>query len=326
MIDLDKLNRLTVSPSAFGQRFVAKIFLWPNYSFPLKPTRIVMEGEENLPRGKPVVFVMNHTDRYNYWPFQYQLLKDGFGLTCPWVKGKYYESKALACFLDACNNIPLPSKGYVMTKDFQGALGRLPKEPEYAALKKLIDGVFSPEQASGTGGEAVLQFLSQPVPGEAASYAESLEARFTAMMRRVVELSRDGMAKGHHILIFPQGTRSLRLLPGHTGAAQFALSIGATVVPVGCNGSEKCYPTASPLSKGGTVTYRIGKPLTPEGDLKPFQVNQPFTPFTRDAEPYAPNFRGATDLMMERINELLDPCYQFDPSARGAKSGAERFV
>jgi hypothetical protein len=35
---------------------------------------------------------MNHTDRYNYWPFQYQLWKWQYPYTTVWAKGKYYRT------------------------------------------------------------------------------------------------------------------------------------------------------------------------------------------------------------------------------------------
>ena len=39
---------------------------------------------------EPVIFAMNHTDRYNYVPFQYGLWQEKDRFTATWVKGKYY--------------------------------------------------------------------------------------------------------------------------------------------------------------------------------------------------------------------------------------------
>jgi 1-acyl-sn-glycerol-3-phosphate acyltransferase len=323
VIDLNKLNRIHLDPDARVQRFFARAYLKPNYGFPGKRTRIVLEGLENIPRDRAVVFLMNHTDRFNYWPFQYQLWREGFGYVSPWVKGKYYQNAAISWFLDACNNIPVPSKGYVLTKDFEGVTGRLPSDAEYEALKRLTDGALAREAAESAGGESVRAFLERDWGG--LEYAESFNRRFEAMMRRLVDLSRDALSKRLHLLIFPQGTRSVRLLPGHTGAAQFLLHSGATAVPVGCNGSDKAYPGNAPWSRGGTIVYRIGKPLSVEDELKPYKVEEPFVPFSRDAEKHEASFRGATDLIMSRINALLDPPYQFAPEVDGTK-GVKRFV
>lgn len=37
------------------------------------------------------------------------------------VKGKYYENPFIAAFMDSMNNIPLPSRGYVITTRFREA-------------------------------------------------------------------------------------------------------------------------------------------------------------------------------------------------------------
>lgn len=326
MIDLARLERITLSPRPLGQRVVGALLIGVNYRIPGRRTHVVIEGRERIPVGGGAIFVMNHTDRYNYWPFQYALWKQGIGFTATWVKGKYYENPVLGWFMDACNNIPLPSKGYVLTKDFQRAMGRLPHDDEYAALKQFVDGQLDPAAARARGGEGAAAFLACRFDDSpTGSYLDSLERRYDAMMRRVVELSRQALALGLDLLIFPQGTRSIRLTAGHPGAAQLALATGAPVLPVGCNGSDKLYPGNSPWSGGGTVVYRVGEPLTAEGELARFRIPTPFVPFTREAEAHAFTFRAVTELFMERINELLDPPYRF-AEGEGGTRGAHRFV
>jgi 1-acyl-sn-glycerol-3-phosphate acyltransferase len=321
MIDQARLEAISLRERPLAQRVVAWLFLTPNYHFPGRRTRIVLEGEEHLPKGGAIL-VMNHTDRYNYWPFQYELYRRGLGYTATWVKGKYYENPAIAWFMDATNNIPLPSKGYVLTKDFQMAKGRAPTEAEYDALKRLADGELDEAGAGQAGGAEVAAFLARAWPE--GSWAADLEARFSRMMRRVVELNQQALDKGLYLLIFPQGTRSRHLTRGHTGAAQVILQTGAPVVPIGCNGSDQLYPRNSPVSRGGTVTYRIGRPLTRDGELARFRIDEPFTPFTREAERHHATFRALTDVLMDRINALLDPPYQY-AEGEGAR-GAARFL
>jgi 1-acyl-sn-glycerol-3-phosphate acyltransferase len=326
VITLSKLQSMSISGPNRGQRFFAATILGPNFHFPLKKTRVILEGKENLPEGQSVVFLMNHTDRFNYWPFQYQVWHECGRGTCAWVKGKYYENPVIEWLLDHTNNIPLPSKGYVVTKDFELANGRIPTDEEYSALKKHVDGDLSAEESMRRGGEAIHKMLEKAWSDTpSGKYSASVERRLGAMMKRLVELSEETISKKKNLLIFPQGTRSVHLLPGHTGAAQFILSAGVPAVPVGCNGSDLAYPGNLPLSRGGTITYRIGKPLTLEGELKPFKIAEPFTPFTRESEQHEAAFRGATDLIMSRINDLLDPPYQF-AAATAELKGAKRFV
>ncbi len=323
MIDLERLNKIHLKPKPRFQRLIATFGLLPNYNWPGRKTSIIFEGEDNVPRAGGCIFVMNHTDRYNYWPFQYMLWRKGLGFTAAWVKGKYYENPMMAWFMDAANNIPLPSKGYVLSKDFQLAMQRDPEKTEYETLKSYTDGKIDADEAARQGGEGLREFLARDWP--AGNYADDLENRFRAMMQRVLQITREGLAKGLSLLVFPQGTRSITLTRGHTGVAQVVLDTNAPVVPVGCNGSDHAYPGSSPFSVGGTIIYRIGKPLTVEGDLKPFRINEPFVPFTQSAEKHHQTFRKLTDLMMDRINELLDPRYQYATDAHLAK-GSDRFL
>lgn len=321
MINQERLDKISLHTRPFGQVLVANLMLWPNYRWPFSPTDIVLEGIENVKPGGGSIFVMNHTDRYNYWPFQYQLYRQGLGFTATWVKGKYYENAAIGRFMDLTNNIPVPSKGYVFAKDFKESMARVPTDDEYNVLKQYLDGKIDRAAAEKDGGEGVRAFLAHGWPGE---YRDDLEVRFKKMMQRVVEINVEGLNKGLNLLIFPQGTRSKRLTKGHTGAAQMILYTKAPVIPVGCNGSDHAYPGNSPLSSGGRIVYRIGKPLRPDVELRPFAIDEPFVPFTNNAEKHQPMFRKATDYIMDRVNDLLDPAYQYGDA--DLDKGAKRFL
>jgi len=150
------------------------------------------------------------------------------------------------------------------------------------------------------------------------------------MMAQVTRLTREALDRHRlNVLVFPQGTRSKRLPKGHTGLVQMAQHLGRTIIPVGCNGSDEAYPGSSPFSKGGHLVYRIGQPLAIDGpELLPHRVTTPFTPFSSEAtEAHGEEFRAATDVVMDRINDLLDPEYQYSPDK--ASDGVEeisRFV
>ena len=107
---------------------------------------------------------------------------------------------------------------------------------------------------------------------------------------------------------------------------QIILHSGAPAIPVGSSGSDRLYPGSSPWSRGGTVTYRIGRPLTMAGELSRFAIpaGEPFTPFTVGAEQHAATFRALTDTLMDRINDLVDPEYQYGEA--DTDRGARRFL
>jgi hypothetical protein len=56
-------------------------------------------------------------------------------------------------------------------------------------------------------------------------------------------------------------------------------------------------------------------------------IAEPFTPFTRTAQAqFDAQFRAATDLIMSRINDLLDPAYQFQPDSDGDQPDVSRLI
>lgn len=325
MLDLDRLNKIKLHRRPVAQRLVAELVLRADYRFP-KRTEIILEGLDNLPRDRGVYLAMNHTDRYNYWPFQYQMYRQGdLRFTATWVKGKYYENRWLASFLDANNNIPLPSRGYVITTAFRKAMKRVPTADEYRSLRTLVDG--DAEGALVNASPALLEFVGRS--GGVTGFLDAFEAEFGAMMKAVVKLTRQALEElDLNILVFPQGTRSKRLSRGHTGLMHMAQHTGHAIVPVGCNGSDRAYPGSSPFSKGGRIVYRIGRPLEIDGpELGPHRVGEPFLPFSRDAARFESRFQAAIDVVMDHIDALLDPEYRYseDRSSDGVEGG-RRFL
>jgi 1-acyl-sn-glycerol-3-phosphate acyltransferase len=336
MLDLNRLERIRLSANPLGQKVVGTFLLMPNFELPPR-VKIDLEGAENLP-DEPVIFALNHTDRYNYWPFQYKLWRDFDRYTATWVKGKYYENKLMGRFMELMNNIPTVSRGYLIARDFKEVCEREPTGEEYRALRTAVDVAAGVREAPDDVVDpadlvpaAVLQkprnVLGRDFTPPDESYPDYINTLFRQMMRRFVELNVEARDKGLNPLIFPQGTRSIRLSRGRIGLAQMALYLKMPVVPVGCNGSDKVYPGNSPVGSPGHITYRAGEPIYYD-DLPQFHIDQPFEPFTPEAEcAHLDTFQGYVDHVMERINELLDPPYQFaDDLSSDGVSGSRRFL
>lgn len=329
MLDLERLRKIKLARRPIGQVVVANTLLLADYHLPQR-TEIVFEGVENIPTDRSVIFAMNHTDRHNYWPFQYKMYRMGLPFTATWVKGKNYENPVVAWALDKCNNIPLPSRGFVIATEFRKANGRSPNEAEYRLMRNLVDRRTQMDAPRpGVDGASVTAFI-QTFGGSNEVFLERFDELFEAMIRESLRLSRVALQEeGNNLLVFPQGTRSIRLLRGRTGMMQAAWHLGHPIVPVGCNGSDKCYPGMSPFSKGGRVVYRIGKPLELDGpELSRFSVPADVLPLVRSAtEQYGDIYQAGIDVVMAHIDKLLDPPYQFagDTSEDSAK-GINRFV
>lgn len=326
MLDLPRMQRIRLSARPRVQRLLGAAVLTPNYRWPPR-VRIDVEGDDALPAG-PVIYAMNHTDRYNYWPFQYWLWRTHNRFTATWVKGKYYENRFVGRFMELTNNIPAPSRGYIITKDFVLTVGRTPSAEEYRALRQMCEGE-EPDPAAVHRDivEKPRNMLGRPFDPARESYKECIDNLMAAMVERFIELNQECFDKGLDLLIFPQGTRSVRLSKGHIGLAQVALRFGVPIVPVGCSGSNLVYPGASPLAKRGVIKYRLGAAMTAD-DLARFRLAGNPDPFGAEREPsHRATMQGLVDEVMQRINDLVEPDYRFaDDEASDGVRDAARFV
>ena len=323
MITPEVLQKCKISPRPWGQVWWAKVLRF-NYWLPPK-INVIVEGMENIPTDRPVCFAMNHTDRYNCWPFQRYFLQNRNEFAVSWVKAKYYQNVLVRNFLTATSNIPLASRGYVIANQFKQSVGRPPSKDEYRFIRDLLDQKQEVNQDSllSTSSEC-RQFLS-PSP---AKRLQDIEDYFGLLSKEVLALNRQALDLGHHILVFPQGTRSIRLLPGHTGIAQMTQALGVDIVPIGSMGSELCYPSSSPWAKSGTIRYQIGKVISLDGEkLGPYRCKNEFIPFSRSAQQeFGDNFRAITDIVMNEINDLLDEPYQFATDSSHSQTDIKRFL
>lgn len=333
MLDLPLLQRLSLVRRPRTQRTMG-LLLALNYHW-LPGVAIELEHFERIP-DRPVLFAMNHTDRYNYFPFQFKLWRRLDRFTATWVKGKYYESAFLARFMESMLQLPTVSRGYLIAKDFLAAVGRVPTESEYTLLREAIDARVLGEPGPLPTPPAVPAELYRggrnplgvAFDAQAGDYADYISRLFHAMMARFVELNEEAIAIGLDLLVFPQGTRSKRLLPAHDGIAQMALHLRIPIVPIGCNGADLVYPGGSPVGRRGRIVYRIGEPIE-YAELRAFHIAEPYAPFSSEAErKYARQFDGVAELVTDRIDALLDPEYQraADVERMTADRGVERFV
>ena len=324
MLTLPLAKSLRLSAPSPVQWFIAHVLLHGNFSV-FRRVTIHLEGLERVPPA-PVIFALNHTDRFNYFPLQYRLLREHRRYTASWVKGKYYDHWFLRGFMERINSLPAMSRGYLITQDFAAVTGRAPQAQEYRILRDAVDAAFRGEVHDAPDPRAVPAAILErprdifglPFDPTAASYTAYINRIYAEMTTLFVEMNGAALAKGLDLVVFPEGTRSVRLGPGHIGLAQVALHTRATIVPVGCNGSDLCYPGNSPFAKPGEITYRFGEPITYQ-ELAPFHPDAPFVPLTGAAERrHAAQFRGVTHLIMERIAGLLDARHLPEAGSAGA--------
>jgi hypothetical protein len=305
VIDIQYLKKIKLATKPFGQRFLANLLLLPNYHI-FSKVEIRIENVERIPRGENVIFAMNHTDRFNYWPFQYKLFKmNEFPFTTVWVKAKYYKNAFLAKGLDLCSLIPVPSMGYLIEEFYRKHFNRKMDRGLYRAVKDMIDGRI---EGAGPQERAAVETLQEM--GE--HFAEFIRGYYQEVMEKVAELSKTALIeKNLNLIIFPEGTRSVTLAEGRTGLAQLALHTEKRIVPVACNNSEEVYRGSLPIARSGRITYRVGEPLSVYDQLKSYRITEPFHLFSRESQQrYREQFEGVTRIVMASIEGMLDEKYR----------------
>ncbi len=310
MIDIEYFKRIKLVSEPFGQKIVAHLLLLPNYRI-FQKVDIRIENHERIPRGESVIFAMNHTDRFNYWPFQYKLLKmREFPFTTVWVKAKYYKNAFLAKGLDLCNLIPVPSMGYLIEEYYRKKFNRKMDKGLYRTVRDMIEGRLAEAGPQERAAIDALQAMGE-------HFAEFVRLQYEGVMEKVAELSRTALCEQKlNLIIFPEGTRSVKLAEGRTGLAQLALHTGKRIVPVACNNSEMVYRGSLPFARSGRITYRIGEPLSVDDQLKPFRILEPFRLLSRESQlRYREQFEGVTRIVMESIDRMLDAKYRRDYAA-----------
>jgi len=326
LISEKQLKNITIRTRSFVQDTTLKIL-----RLNLKRATIIFENQERIPRDKPVIFAMNHPDRYNYVPFLDALRVEKYPAIAIWVKGKYYENPIMKNYFNYTNCIPIASRGYLITKDFIAEQKRRPTADEYGLLRNLVDGKLSQDDLLSQADDTLKTFVTRPRQSfnpQLEDYGTFIENKYNYFMSLVMKLTnRVLFDKKMPLMIFPQGTRSVQLTPGHTGIAEVALKTKIPVLPVGCNGSHKLYPGNLPFAEKETVIYRIGKALSVDDAFAPFAINENFTPFTPQSKAkYSGKFQAVTHIIMENINTLLDPEYQLANDSANTSNGADRFL
>lgn len=287
---------------------------------PGRRVRFAVEGWENVPDG-PTVMVANHTHWMDWIGLRWVGWWRGKHL-CNWVKPRTYE-EGYGTFLNLSGNLPVVSRGYLLSADVRALHGRPPDETEYRALRDHLDsGKPMPEgafyEAIQTRPRSILGVDFDPSTED---WRACVEGLFHKMMSATVAHTRVSCDQGAHLQIMPQGVTSMHLTKGHPGALQAALALGLPILPAGINGFPQAWGGKVMLPRvGGVVTVRFGKPYTPE----PIAGHTPFLP--RSERAHAAALEAGTEAMMARVAALLDPEHGPGPETDADVQGVARFV
>lgn len=308
-----------------SERWVRAITVLTRRRFRKHGLEVRINGRERL-GGEPCLIACNATHQYDLVPMRYAFHTSGHPVVTL-SKGKNYHGVLMRTFCTKLGSVPIVSRGYIIVMDFKALLGRKPEEAEYRALREHLDaGTPLPEgeifDAMTNRPRTILGFAFDPT---ARSYRDTALALYSEMMGRTIALSRRAMEQGHDVQIFPQGSSSTRLSKGHIGAVQLAHALDVPIMPVGVNGCLTVLPRHRSMDMAaGLVHMRVGESLRVDLSALP----DDFSPFDPAQErTFAAPLKAATQVVMERINGLLDPQYQWaeDQRSDGA-DGVRRFA
>ncbi len=288
------------------------------------PRRVHFELEGLEYAREPALLAMNHTHYIDWLPVRWTLQQQGRSLSS-FAKPRPYQGRAMAAFLHATGNIPLSSRGYVISADFRCVLDRSPTEEEYRTLRDLVDGKASPPDAPGPDLERLFQtprtVLGRAFQPARESYAQMINAVFCDMAHGAIGLAKKALEQGSSLIIAPQGVFTSRLTKGRPGGVQFAHALGLPMVPVGLSGMLEVFPNQGFRNVGGTLTLRVGPPV----DIQLPSDHVAFEYASEDRNRVA--LESETQRLMEAINGLLTPGYQWDENPDGdGISGVARFM
>lgn len=303
IVDLHEMGR--VNPLPVPPAWWATIRLGHLLICGLRGARIRMEGFPESIDG-PVLFAMNHTHRYDFLPAKVALDLQRKIVTATVVKYRAFQHRGESLFMRKYGNIPISSRGYLISADFTRLHGRKPTEPEYRVMRDHVDG--KGELPDAPPYRALQQtprdLLGLPFSPSEGTWRQMILRCYEHAMEATVGLCRRAIDAGHSIHVYPEGLLSLRLGEGHIGTVEMAVALGVPIVPVGLSGMNVLYERCRLLpARAGTLTMRFGRP---------YRIQRPeleaFRPFTAEHEvAFRPILEQETDRLMDAINDLLEP-------------------
>ena len=286
-------------------------------------TRVVFEGFD--PPSSPVIFATNSTQKYDFMPIRIELERRKVS-TVTVTKGKNYHSAPMSFLMSRLGVIPLASRGYLLLVDFTALHHRRPTDAEYRALRQHLDeGVALPGDepftALATTPREVLGHRFNP---RASSYRAMLHQVYAAVMAQTLRLTRLAVTGGAHVQIYPEGPAASRLGQGRIGTVEFAHALGLPIIPIGMSGCREAFSGTGMRLRGGQITIRFGAPYRPDLTALPAD----FEPFVPEHEAHhRPVLLAATEVLMTRIDALLDPAYRrVEGFVSDGTQGTRRFL
>ena len=276
---------------------------------------------ENFPKlNEPVIFAMNHCHYFDWTQSRLAIYLQQGVKTSTFVKTRAFQNRIEGGLMKTVGNIPIASRGYLISADFARLFDRTLDEQEYRHLRNHIDHSTPLPQSS------IFQRLKSEArnilgvhfnPDEM-SYQDAQQQCYTRAMHITLEHARTVLQRGHSLHIYPEGLYSSRLSQGRIGTVQMASALNALIVPCGFSGMNEHFGDRKFLpSNRGKMTLRFGEPYRIQRpELENFRAFVPAEEVRLRSV-----LEEETMNLMNQINDLLDPSYTWgdDPTGDGLK-------
>lgn len=283
-----------------------------------------LEGLDNIP-DYPCIVATNHTHNYDFLPLRYLFYKRRKAMLSTWIKARAWQNPVMVKYLSYTGNVPLASRGYVISGDFRELFGRKPSDEEYRALRTHLDeGIPLPDDEvfNQIQNQNRSIFGKQYSPSQS-SYRKMVESCFREFMEASLVVAERAVQSGLHQHINPQGTRSGRLTDGRPGVIHAAARLKLPILPVSILGMREALPNEGLKSAGGKILVRCGKAYLPHLD----SLSDGYQPFFADQESDQVLIQAALDDLMTKINDLCDEHYCMQKGyVSDGKQGVARFL
>ena len=286
--------------------------------------KLKLEGLEHIP-DQPCIVATNHTHNYDFLPLRYLFYHQKGVSLSTWIKARAWQNPLLINYLSYTGNVPLASRGYVLSGDFKQVFQRKPSEEEYRALRNHLDkGTPLPE------GEVFdrLQQEARSILGidfnpSSSSYRDCIDLCFREFMESTLVVAEKAVKNGLYQHINPQGTRSSRLTDGRPGAIHVAARLNLPILPVSILGMREAMPNQGIRSAGGTILVKCGEPYLPSLE----DLSSGYRPFFVKEESDQQIIDRELSVLMSKINELCDERYCMQEGYKSdGKQGVARFL
>ncbi len=160
----------------------------------------------NFPKlTEPVIFAMNHCHYFDWTQSRLALYRQKGVKTSTFVKTRAFQNRLEGRLMKTVGNIPIASRGYLISADFARLFDRKLEEDEYRILRNHVDqGTPLPDSTIFQRLESEARdILGVHFDPEEMSYRDSQQSCYAQAMATTLAHAETVIQRGHSLHIYP---------------------------------------------------------------------------------------------------------------------------